>query len=118
MLAIFGVGYYGLSFMTDTMMKHRSARRNILTFDEAEKKYGLLLKPKEERKLPAETIYERDIKTMNIDDWENKRGPRPWEAGSMGRPEDAKEVKNDAALGFLVTKGLTADPSKTSSATS
>ena len=53
MLAIFGVGYYGLSFMTDTMMKHRSARKNIISFDEAEKKYGILLKPKEERKLPG-----------------------------------------------------------------
>ena len=38
----------------------------------------------------AEVIYEKDVKSMDIDSWENKRGPRPWEPESMKRPEDAK----------------------------
>ena len=53
MAAILGVGYYGMSFMTDTMMKHRSARKNMMTFEAAEKKFGLNLKPKEERNIPG-----------------------------------------------------------------
>ena len=53
MVAIFGAAYYGMSYMTDTMMKHRSARKNILTFEEAERQFGLKLKPKDERKLPG-----------------------------------------------------------------
>ena len=53
MVAILGVGYYGMSFMTDTMMKHRSARKNMMNFKEAERQLGLNLKPKEERNIPG-----------------------------------------------------------------
>ena len=57
MVAIMGVGYYGMTFMTDTMMKHRSARKHIMTFEEAEQKYGLKLKPKAERNIPGVYNY-------------------------------------------------------------
>ena len=32
-------------------------------------------KPKE---VTIDKIYEK-VKDLNLDDWENKRGPRPWE---------------------------------------
>lgn len=31
-----------------------------------------------ERKVTLENVYE-DIQKLDIDNWENKRGPRPWE---------------------------------------
>ena len=48
-----GLGYYGLTFMTDVMVKRRSARKGIMSFEEAEKKFGLNLRPKEERNKPG-----------------------------------------------------------------
>lgn len=43
------------------------------------KKYGVSMKsPKD---VTIESEYEK-IKSFDIDNWENKRGPRPWEEGS------------------------------------
>lgn len=36
------------------------------------------MKPREEVSL--EKVYEK-TSSLNISDWENKRGPRPWEEG-------------------------------------
>lgn len=35
-----------------------------------------LIRPNE---VTLEKVYD-EIKTLDIDNWENKRGPRPWEA--------------------------------------
>ncbi|XP_037929650.1 cytochrome c oxidase assembly protein COX16 homolog, mitochondrial-like [Teleopsis dalmanni] len=40
------------------------------------KKYGVTMKKSEE--VTLENEFEK-IQTINIDEWENKRGPRPWE---------------------------------------
>ena len=53
MVAIFGVSYYGFTHMTSTMVNQRSARKNMMSFEDAEKQFGLTLKPKEERNLPG-----------------------------------------------------------------
>lgn len=31
-----------------------------------------------DKKVTVEAVFE-EIKTLDIDNWENKRGPRPWE---------------------------------------
>lgn len=38
--------------------------------------FGVPMKKPEE--VTIEKVYEK-VKVMNLDDWENKRGPRPWE---------------------------------------
>lgn len=38
--------------------------------------YGIKMKNPEE--VTLEKVYEK-VKDLNIDEWENKRGPRPWE---------------------------------------
>ena len=45
-------------------------------FDEETKKYGVKLKKRGE--VTMEKEYEK-MKTVDIDNWENIRGPRPWE---------------------------------------
>ena len=52
-ITMMGLGYYGLTFMTDVMVKRRSARKGIMSYEEAEKEFGLNLKPKEERNKPG-----------------------------------------------------------------
>jgi len=84
------------------MVEKRSARKNIMSYKEAEEKLGISMVSKEEREekkrrqeRTVEEIYETEIKTMDIDSWENKRGPRPWEPETMvQRPADAKTRQN------------------------
>lgn len=38
--------------------------------------FGIEMKKPEE--VTIDKVYEK-VKTLNLDDWENKRGPRPWE---------------------------------------
>lgn len=52
--------------------RYQFSKQKTLTPDEAEK-FGIKMKPRS-----LESEYEK-TKAMNITDWENKRGPRPWE---------------------------------------
>lgn len=56
------------------------SKKKTLTPDEAAK-FGIQMKPREEVSL--EKVYEKS-KSINISDWENKRGPRPWEETTEG----------------------------------
>lgn len=56
-------------------LRYDFSKQKTLTPDEAAK-VGIKMKPKEEVSL--EKVYE-NTKSLNITDWENKRGPRPWE---------------------------------------
>lgn len=58
-----------------SLFRYDFSKQKTLTPDEAAK-FGIQMKPKEEVSL--ENVYEQ-TKELNITDWENKRGPRPWE---------------------------------------
>nr|CAH0112931.1 unnamed protein product [Daphnia galeata] len=63
-------GSFGLKQFTEN--RYRFRRNQILNKEEAEK-WGIL--KKDQSKVTLETEFEK----INISDWENKRGPRPWE---------------------------------------
>ncbi|KAI9555349.1 hypothetical protein GHT06_017864 [Daphnia sinensis] len=56
-------------------LKQFTENRQILSKDEAEK-WGITKKDKSEVTLESE--FEK-VKQIDINNWENKRGPRPWE---------------------------------------
>ncbi|CAH0724945.1 unnamed protein product, partial [Brenthis ino] len=56
-----------------TQIRYQFSNVKGVTKDEAEK-MGL----HRERNVTLEEAYE-EIKSLDIDNWENKRGPRPWE---------------------------------------
>ncbi|XP_046650829.1 cytochrome c oxidase assembly protein COX16 homolog, mitochondrial-like isoform X1 [Daphnia pulicaria] len=66
-------GSFGLKQFTEN--RYRFRRNKFLDKEEAEK-WGILKKDKSE--VTLETEFEK-VKQIDISDWENKRGPRPWE---------------------------------------
>ncbi|XP_057381785.1 cytochrome c oxidase assembly protein COX16 homolog, mitochondrial-like [Daphnia carinata] len=66
-------GSFGLKQFTEN--RYRFRRNQILSKEEAEK-FGIKKKDKSEVTLESE--FEK-VKEININNWENKRGPRPWE---------------------------------------
>ncbi|XP_066595886.1 cytochrome c oxidase assembly protein COX16 homolog, mitochondrial [Prorops nasuta] len=66
------IGSYGLREISEIRYKYRKHKdylRDIM------KKQGIEMKP--EGSVTLETEYEK-IKEVNINNWENKRIPRPW----------------------------------------
>ncbi|XP_013776558.1 cytochrome c oxidase assembly protein COX16 homolog, mitochondrial-like [Limulus polyphemus] len=66
-------GSFGLKYFA--MLRYQYRKNNLLSAEEVEK-YGIKMKKKGE--VTLETEYEK-IKEMDISNWENIRGPRPWE---------------------------------------
>ncbi|VVD06169.1 cytochrome c oxidase assembly protein COX16 homolog, mitochondrial [Leptidea sinapis] len=60
-----------------TQVRYEIGRVKGVTKEEAEK-MGL----KKERDVTLESTFE-DIQKLDIDHWENKRGPRPWEENTI-----------------------------------
>ncbi|XP_045775602.1 cytochrome c oxidase assembly protein COX16 homolog, mitochondrial [Maniola jurtina] len=56
-----------------TQIRYQFAQVKGVSNEEAEK-LGL----HRDKKVTLEGVYD-EIKTLDIDNWENKRGPRPWE---------------------------------------
>jgi len=94
--AILGASYYGMTFFTTTMVEHRSARKNLMSYEEAEQKFGVSLAPKEEN--TAEHFYENEVKKLALDDWENVRGPRPWEPQTLEENQRRKQQASEKKL--------------------
>ncbi|XP_062711876.1 cytochrome c oxidase assembly protein COX16 homolog, mitochondrial [Aedes albopictus] len=69
-------GSFGLKQFAQ--LRYTFSKKGALTVEEAEK-HGLLMKKPEEVTLEGE--YEK-VKGLDIDNWENIRGPRPWEEGT------------------------------------
>ncbi|XP_053679796.1 cytochrome c oxidase assembly protein COX16 homolog, mitochondrial [Anopheles nili] len=69
-------GSFGLQQFAQ--LRYTFSKKTSLTRQEAEK-YGLNMKQQEEVTLEGE--YDK-IKQLDIEHWENVRGPRPWEEGS------------------------------------
>ncbi|XP_055603244.1 cytochrome c oxidase assembly protein COX16 homolog, mitochondrial-like [Uranotaenia lowii] len=66
-------GSFGLQQFAQ--LRYTFSKKGTLTPEEAEK-FGVNMKKAEE--VTLETEYEK-IKTIDIDNWQNVRGPRPWE---------------------------------------
>ncbi|BFF89343.1 cytochrome c oxidase assembly protein COX16 homolog mitochondrial [Drosophila madeirensis] len=75
-------GSFGLQQFSN--LRYQYSKKQPVTPDEM-KKYGVSMKKRQE--VTLETEYDK-VKTVNIDEWENKRGPRPWE--EEGLPSPAK----------------------------
>ncbi len=67
------IGSFGLSEFTSIVVAKREKRSRMLTSEEA-LSYG-----KKVEKVDVEEEYEKTMKELDIDNWRNKRGPRPWE---------------------------------------
>ncbi|BES87570.1 unnamed protein product [Nesidiocoris tenuis] len=72
-LALMVGGSYGLREFTS--LRYQYSTRGVLIPEEVAKLGIEMKKPGE---VTLESEYEK-IKNMDIDNWENKRGPRPWE---------------------------------------
>ncbi|XP_037814427.1 cytochrome c oxidase assembly protein COX16 homolog, mitochondrial [Lucilia sericata] len=66
-------GSFGLQEFS--RIRYQFSKQQTVTPDEMEE-LGIPMKKPEE--VTIDKIYEK-VKTLNLDDWENKRGPRPWE---------------------------------------
>lgn len=67
------VGSFGLSEFSSIVIARREKNNRRLTTEEARAFQG---PPKE---FNIEEEYEKTMKKLDIEHWENKRGPRPWE---------------------------------------
>ncbi len=67
------IGSFGLSEFTAINVKKREEKNRSLTADEA------LEFQKKVKKVDVEQEYKDLNKKLDIEHWENKRGPRPWE---------------------------------------
>ncbi|XP_062562332.1 cytochrome c oxidase assembly protein COX16 homolog, mitochondrial [Armigeres subalbatus] len=82
MLLMIG-GSFGLKQFAQ--LRYTFSKKGSLTVEEAEK-HGLLMKKPEEVTLESEYAKVRDV---DINNWENIRGPRPWEEETLQAPQAA-----------------------------
>lgn len=72
-ISLLVLGSYGLSEFTSIVVKKREEKNRMLTAEEQlsfQKKAG---------KIDLEEEYRKTNEKLDIEHWENKRGPRPWE---------------------------------------
>lgn len=62
-------------FLPGDHYRYQFSKQQTVTPEEMEE-FGISMKKPEE--VTIDKVYEQ-VKTLNLDDWENKRGPRPWE---------------------------------------
>lgn len=67
------LGSYGLTEFTSIVVKKREEKNRMLTAEE------MLSFQKKPGKIDLEEEYKKTIDELDIEHWENKRGPRPWE---------------------------------------
>lgn len=73
MIAFVVLGSFGLSEFTSIRVKKRDEKNRMLSAEET------LQFMKKKDKVVVEEEYETIMRELDIDHWENKRGPRPWE---------------------------------------
>ena len=71
--------WFGLAEFTSIRVTKRDEKNRMLTADETLK----FMKKKE--RVDVDEEYKELMEKLDIDQWENKRGPRPWEDGTMDR---------------------------------
>ncbi|XP_065833233.1 cytochrome c oxidase assembly protein COX16 homolog, mitochondrial-like [Oscarella lobularis] len=67
------IGSFGLAEFTSIRVKRKDERTRMLTSDE------MLKMQQTGKKLTLEDTYEEIKQSTDIEQWENIRGPRPWE---------------------------------------
>lgn len=67
------LGSFGLTEFTSIIVSKREEKNRMLTVDEA------LAVTKTVKHIDVEEEYKKMKTSLDIDNWENKRGPRPWE---------------------------------------
>ena len=73
------VGSFGLAEFTSIRVQKRDEKTRMLTAEESLK----FMKKKE--RVDVEEEFEVLMEKLDLDHWENKRGPRPWEEKTMQR---------------------------------
>ncbi len=76
MITFVVIGSFGLAEFTAIRVKKRDEKTRMLTAEES------LQFQKKVEKVDVGQEWEKMQDTINIDKWENKRGPRPWEEGT------------------------------------
>lgn len=79
MIAFVVIGSFGLAEFTSIRVQKRDEKTRMLTAEET-----LQFMKKKERVI-VEEEFDALMQQLDIDHWENKRGPRPWEEDSMQR---------------------------------
>ena len=72
-ISLLVVGSFGLSEFSALVIERRDKNNRMLSTEEARAFQG----PKKEFDIEEE--YDKTMKKLDIEHWENKRGPRPWE---------------------------------------
>ena len=67
------LGSYGLTEFTSIVVNKREEKNRMLTAEE------MLSFQKKPGKVDLEEEYRKTMEELDIEHWENKRGPRPWE---------------------------------------
>ena len=76
MISFVVLGSYGLAEFTSIRVKKRDEKNRMLTAEET------LKFQKKVEKVDVEEEYRKLQRDLDIESWENKRGPRPWEEGT------------------------------------
>lgn len=79
MITFMVIGSFGLAEFTSIRVKKRDEKNRMLTAEESLK----FMKKKE--RVDVEEEYEALMQKLDIEHWENKRGPRPWEESTIQR---------------------------------
>ena len=74
MISFVVLGSFGLAEFTAVRVGKRDEKNHLLTAEET------LSFRKRPEKVVVEEEYERLLEELDIQHWENKRGPRPWES--------------------------------------
>lgn len=74
------LGSYGMTEFTSITVKRREEKSHMLTAEE------MLSFHKKKGKIDLEEEYKRTMEELDIEHWENKRGPRPWEQQQRNNP--------------------------------
>lgn len=73
-ISLLVVGSFGLSEFSSIVIAKREEKNRMLSTEEA-----LAFLNPDIKKFDIEKEYEKTMNKLDIDHWENKRGPRPWE---------------------------------------
>lgn len=79
-------GYIGLAQFRKVKYENRPDQR-LIVYKEQLERAGMgaddyqarMAQSSKDAKLSSEAEYEKVVAKLNLDKWENKRGPRPWE---------------------------------------
>ncbi|KAH8399113.1 hypothetical protein KR215_002425 [Drosophila sulfurigaster] len=77
-------GSFGLQQFSN--LRYQYAKKQPVSPEEM-KKFGVNMKKRDE--VTLETEYDK-VKSIDIENWSNKRGPRPWEEGNVINASPAK----------------------------